>query len=229
MTGLLLAVLVAGFTGSLHCAAMCGPFAALSRHQPAYAAGRLGAYLALGAAAGAVGAAVDLAGELASVGPVAMLVAGIALLAWGSLSLARALGWRRRGGAAAGPTAPMLYAIKRRRRSTRAALIGALSVLLPCGWLWAFVIVAAGTGGPWSGAAVMAALWLGSAPALAGAGAAMHALAGRLGPRLPILTASLQIAIGATALAIRAPMLDAPAPHPAGAEAPAVPSEASCH
>src|SRR5688500_15886234 len=92
MTGLLLAVLVVVFTPCLHCAAMCGPFAALSRHQPAYAAGRLVGYLVLGVVAGALGAAVDLAGNLAAIGRVAMLVAGAGLLVWGTISLARALG-----------------------------------------------------------------------------------------------------------------------------------------
>ena len=206
MSALLFGVLVAGLTGSLHCAAMCGPFAGLARHQPAYAAGRLAAYLGLGVIAGALGAAVDLAGDLAAIGPVAMTIAGVALIVWGALSLARALGLLG-GRAAAGPVRPMLYAIGRRRRATRAALIGAFTALLPCGWLWAFVVVAAGTGAPAQGALVMAALWLGSAPALAGAGLTVQALAVRLGPRLPLVTAGLQIAIGVLALVMRAPLL----------------------
>ncbi len=225
MTGLLLAVLLAGFTGSLHCAAMCGPFAALAHHQPAYAAGRLGAYLVLGMLAGALGAAVDLAGDLAAISRIAMLLAGVTLVAWGVLALARALGLRRARAGAAASSAPMLYAIRRRRPRSRAALIGALTARLPCGWLWAFVVVAAGTAAPWRGATVMAALWLGSTPALIGAGVTLHALARRLGPRLPVLTASLQIAVGVFALVIRAPLLDAPAPRGDGA----VPVEASCH
>jgi sulfite exporter TauE/SafE len=224
MTALLLAVLVAGVTGSLHCAAMCGPFAGLSRHQPGYAAGRLAAYLVLGVVAGALGAAVDLAADLASIGRVAMPAAAIAIVVWGAISLARALGVLGAASGAAGPARPMLYAIRRERRALRAALIGAFTVLLPCGWLWAFVVVAAGTASPWAGAGVMAALWLGSTPALLGAGLSMRALARRLGPRLPVVTASLQIAVGLVALAIRAP-IEPPAPRPDAA----VPAEASCH
>ncbi|MBE7450024.1 MAG: sulfite exporter TauE/SafE family protein [Kofleriaceae bacterium] len=41
----------------------------------------------------------------------------------------------------------------------RAALLGLLSAALPCGWLWAFVVVAAGTGSPVGGALVMTAFW----------------------------------------------------------------------
>ncbi len=230
MTALLVAVVIAGVTGSLHCAAMCGPFAGVSGHLPAYGAGRLVAYATLGAIAGALGAAVDLAGDLATVGRIAMPLAGAALIAWGGLALARALGWRRGGGAAAGATGPMLHAIRRRRDARRAATIGALTALLPCGWLWAFVVVAGGTGAPHAGAAVMAALWLGSMPALIGAGAALRALGRRLGPRVPVITASLQIAIGVVALAIRVPALDATPPAtPPGAAPTTVPTEASCH
>jgi sulfite exporter TauE/SafE len=219
---MLLAILVAGLTGSLHCAAMCGPFAGLAGRQAWYAVGRLGAYLVLGLIAGALGAAIDLAGELAAIGRVAMIVAGAVILAWGVLGLARALR-ARRGSSAAGPTGPMLYAIRRRRPGLRAALIGAATPLLPCGWLWAFVVVAAGTATLWGGAGVMAALWLGSTPALLGAGLTMRALARRIGPRLPVVTASLQIAIGIAALALRAPI------HHQPRTSTGVPTEASCH
>ncbi len=224
MMALLIGVLIAGVTASLHCAAMCGPFAALSQHQFGFALGRLGSYIALGAVAGTVGAAVNVAGNLATIGPVAMALAGAAMVAWGAASMARALGWRRKS-EGTGATQPMLFAIRRRRGAWRGALIGAFTVVLPCGWLWAFVVIAAGTGAPHTGAAVMAALWLGSTPALLGAGATLRVLGRRLGPRLPILVASLQLAIGILALAMRAPMLDAP-PQAATAE---IPTEASCH
>jgi sulfite exporter TauE/SafE len=216
VTAILIATVVAGVTGSLHCAAMCGPFAAASHHLPAYALGRLVAYLALGVLAGGLGAAL----ELAAIGRVALPLAGVVVIVWGGVSLLRALGARRASGAA-GPRAPMLYAIHRRRPWTRGALIGALTPLLPCGWLWAFVVVAAGTGSAASGAGVMAALWLGSAPAIAGAGLTLRALGRRLGPRLPVITACAQIAIGVLTLALRAPVVDAPPPR--------TPSEASCH
>jgi len=233
---LLAAVLASAVVGSLHCAAMCGPLAGIAgtsdpgapRWRPhlAYGGGRLAAYLVLGVIAGAVGAAVDLAGNLASVGRVAMIVAGVAMLAWGGWSLTRALGLRRGGPGGAGDARPMLYAIRRRRPALRAALVGMLTAALPCGWLYAFVIVAAGTGSPAMGAAVMATFWLGTTPALLGAGLTLRTLARRLGPRLPVITASLQIVVGAVALAVRAPMLDhhhAPAPEAAHS------MEPSCH
>jgi hypothetical protein len=51
----------------------------------------------------------------------------------------------------------------------------------------------------------------------------MRALARRLGPRLPVLTASLQIAVGVVALALRAPI--EPEAHPTHE----IPAETSCH
>ncbi len=44
--------------------------------------------------------------------------------------------------------------------------IGAVTVLLPCGWLYLFVIFAAGTGAVWPAVAVMTAFWLGTLPSL---------------------------------------------------------------
>jgi len=238
VTALLVAVLVSSIAGSLHCAAMCGPFAGLAggtepgaRWAPhvAYGLGRLGAYAVLGTIAGAVGAAVDVVGDLASIGGIAMIVAGIAMLGWGGLSLARALGIRR-GGQGAGSARPMLYAIRRRRPAVRGALVGLLTAALPCGWLYAFVVVAAGTGSPLLGAAVMATFWLGTMPALLGAGLSMRALARRLGRRLPLVTAGLQIAIGVVALVARAPMVGR-TPHLVdhATTTTSVPTEHSCH
>jgi sulfite exporter TauE/SafE len=218
---LLAAVLVSSLAGSLHCAAMCGPFAGLAGGSGAgftphlaYGAGRLAGYGVLGAIAGVVGAAVDLA----SVGGVAMIVAGIAMLVWGTVSLARAFG-AGKGGEARG-VKPMLYAIKRKRPVARGALVGLLTAALPCGWLYAFVVVAAGTGSPVGGALVMATFWLGTMPALLGAGLSLRALARRLGARLPVVTACLQIAIGVVALTARAPMVG---------HAPSDATEHSCH
>jgi len=210
VTALLVTVLASAFAGSLHCAAMCGPLAGLAgtgdpsvaRWLPhlAYGAGRLAAYLTLGVIAGAVGATIDLAGELVAIGELAMILAGVAMLATGTLALARVI---RHRGRRAPSTRPLLYAIRRRRPLVRGVLVGLLTAALPCGWLYAFVVVAAGTATPLGGAAVMAAFWLGSTPALIGAGLSLRALARRLGPRLPVLTAVLQLGLGTVALVER--------------------------
>ncbi len=241
MKALLLSVLASSLVGSLHCAAMCGPLQALyldpahrgttptaaARWRPpiAHALGRLGAYTVLGTAAGALGAAVDLAGSLADVQRIAMVVAGAMLIAWGVLALASALGaplpslrprtWNR-----------AVVRIRRRRPAVRAALLGLLSAALPCGWLWAFVVVAAGTGSFAGGALVMATFWLGTTPMMLGLGAAAAPLVQRVGARMPFVTAAALIAVGVIALRARVPLLHADGARDHGG---GVPTEPACH
>ncbi|HUJ61254.1 MAG TPA: sulfite exporter TauE/SafE family protein, partial [Kofleriaceae bacterium] len=87
--------------------------------------------------------------------------------------------------------------------------IGLIAGLLPCGWLWAFVITAAGTGGAASGALVMLAFWLGTVPMVL-----LLSLAGpvfaRLRARLPVITAVTLLALGLGTLAFRWQGLGAP-------------------
>lgn len=235
MIAVLGSVIVASAAGSLHCAAMCGPLtslyvppgrtAGLLRLSITHNLGRLAAYVTLGALAGGLGSAIDLAGRAASVQRAAMIVAAGAVVAWGALTLAAALGvpvpslapraWNRG-----------LMKIRRRPPVVRAALIGLLSAALPCGWLWAFVVVAGGTGAVLGGVAVMAAFWLGTLPMLMGVGTIAQPLVRRLGARLPVVTALALIAVGVVALAARTPMLGAeltPAAHGA------VPTAPACH
>jgi uncharacterized protein len=220
--------LVTSLVGSLHCAGMCGPFVGfyagqdrdgrgLARHA-AYNGGRLVVYTALGALAGAVGAVVDLAGRALEVQRVAAVLAGAVILTWGLLALLRALGVRvgQRAGRV-GPLGPALVRLRTRPPVVRAAALGFLTAALPCGWLWAFVVAAAGTGSAAWGAALMFAFWLGTVPMLLGLGLGAQRLARTLGRRLPVVTAGALIVVGLAAMLTRAPMLDA-APDP---EAPA--------
>ena len=84
----------------------------------------------------------------------------------------------------------------------RALCIGFLTAFLPCGWLYLFASYAAGTGSPLSGAAFMAAFWLGSVPALLLAGVGMQTLARLVGRRLPLVTALVIVALGVVTLVV---------------------------
>jgi len=207
------AIVISSLVGSAHCLAMCGPLISLSggssggaralRLALTHALGRLTTYAALGAAAGAVGGAVDLAGRLATVQHVASIAAGAVIIAWGGRAIAIAAGWvlPRPGNAAWFRRG--LVQLRGRRAASRAWLIGVLTGLLPCGWLWAFVISAAGTGHPASGAAVMAAFWLGTVPAMTGALALGGELIVRVRRRLPVISACVLIALGVATIALR--------------------------
>jgi sulfite exporter TauE/SafE len=78
----------------------------------------------------------------------------------------------------------------------RAALIGLFTTLLPCGWLYAFVITAAGTASPWRGGMTMAVFWLGTLPVMIALGATVRRFTGALGRRLPVLTCLALMALG---------------------------------
>jgi sulfite exporter TauE/SafE len=207
-----LAVLAASVVGSVHCAAMCGAFACFYAAGPSrgrgeegrahltYNAGRLVAYLALGAAAGVVGAGIERAGALAGVQQGAAIVAGLLMIAWAVHALLGAGGVR-----VAGPAVPgawrraMGQAVARVRTSppvTRAWVTGLATALLPCGWLWAFVVTAAGTGSPARAALTMAVFWTGTLPMMIAVGAGARRLTGRWGARLPVASAAAVLVLG---------------------------------
>jgi uncharacterized protein len=205
---LLAGVLVASLLGSIHCGAMCSAFACLAnggaRRGAWYHGGRLVAYLTLGLLAGVVGAGLDHAGMIANVQRTAALVTSVALVAWGSVQLRAALRTRRgvtTAPAWSGTLARLLARTQDWDVRARASAIGLVTGLLPCGWLWAFVATAMGTGTPLRGAAVMAVFWGGTVPMLL----AVTAGARRFGPmarvRWPLASASLVVALGIGELA----------------------------
>ena len=203
-------VFVASLAGSVHCVAMCGPLVGLhggirtARLALVHSLGRLATYIALGIAAGAIGRAVDLAGRLGDVQRAATIVAGVAIATWGAWSLAVARGWlssRRRAGGARFSSG--LARIRTKPPRLRAWLTGALAGLLPCGWLWAFVVMAAGTGSPIAGGLAMLAFWLGTVPAMVGLLAFAGPVLARIRDRLPAATAIALIVLGLGTLAIR--------------------------
>jgi sulfite exporter TauE/SafE len=240
---LALGVLGASLLGSLHCAAMCGGFAclyggdaarqsstrALLTGHVAYHGGRLGAYAALGAIAGTVGAGLDRAGEWAGVQRAAGWVAGALLVLWGLALLAHALDVRflpalvrgRVPERSAQLIGGVLVRFQQQAQAVRAGMLGLLTGLLPCGWLYAFVVSAAGTGSAWRGAAFMALFWLGTVPALVAIATGMRRASGALQRRLPVVSAVLVIAFGVAALSGRVGMASAHGAHMAHERAPA--------
>ena len=204
---ILAGVLLASLMGSVHCAAMCSAFACLAngsgRHGAFYHGGRLVAYVLLGTAAGIVGIGLDHAGLIASVQRTAALVTSVALVCWGLVQLRQALRARRTVSASpwAGTLARLLHRTSAWDPRARASAIGLTTGLLPCGWLWAFVATAMGTGSPAHGALVMFVFWAGTVPMLA----AVAAGARRWGPvaqvRWPLASASLVVALGLGELA----------------------------
>ncbi len=217
MTALLLTVFIASLVGSLHCVGMCGPFVAFYSGSDnsagmkrmvshgAYSGGRLLTYALFGVAAGTVGAALDVAGSLAGFQRIAAVLAGATMILWGVLALLQLRGVRIfKHGTGNGRIARLFRRgfslVSDKPPVVRASVVGLLSGFLPCGWLWAFVVTAAGTGSAAKGAAVMAAFWAGTVPALLAVGFGTQLVSAPLRRHIPAVTAILLVALGLFAI-----------------------------
>jgi uncharacterized protein len=216
MFTLITTVLIASLIGSLHCAGMCGPFVAFcvgaekqnplkhSLVQGAYHGGRLVSYALLGVVAGAVGSVIDFGGRAIGFQRTAMMLAGGFMAAVGIVMLLRFAGLRIK-------KAPLPKFLQRwfvrgqgfaqkQHPVARAGVIGLFSILLPCGWLYLYVFVAAGTGSPWLGLATMIAFWAGTVPILAAVGVGVQTLFGPLRRHLPVAVACAMVLFGGIVL-----------------------------
>jgi sulfite exporter TauE/SafE len=160
MVPLLIAALLAGLLGSLHCVGMCGGFATSCARArlglPAWHLGRILTYGLLGALAGLAGRLLPgpawLPGALATV-----------LLLWFALALAGLApeprlhppGLRQAGARAA-----------QRPSAAAQALFGVVNGFLPCGLVYSALTVPVALGDPLRGALTMLAFGLGTVPAL---------------------------------------------------------------
>jgi sulfite exporter TauE/SafE len=218
MIAMVSAILVASLLGSMHCVGMCGAFVALAvgesrgwRAAAAYHGGRLISYVLLGAIAGAAGTLMNVAGAMAGIRPIAAIFAGATMVVFGGIMLLRLWGVRIAHMRLPASWSRLVSRISMKAMNRplviRAGMIGLATTLLPCGWLYAFAVTAAGTASPLQGAAVMAIFWLGTLPALVVVGAGVRGLLGPIGKRAPALTSLLLVIVGLYTLIGRS-MLD---------------------
>lgn len=165
-----LLVFLASLLGSMHCVGMCGGIvwalpAERSAHV-AYHGGRLVGYLSLGALAGLVGEYL-LAGAVW----VSWLAAGMMALTffysgyriWQGKSFHLRLPKRFNEPL----QAAMSKSLKGSQQHTYlGGAVGLLTVFLPCGWLYTYILGAVLTGSFWAGALFLFAFWLGTLPLL---------------------------------------------------------------
>lgn len=209
---LIVAVLVASVLGSLHCAGMCGPFLlfavgtddqtprrGLSVHA-AYHLGRLCTYITLGIIAGAIGRALDLGGSAVGLGRVAAILCGALMVGFGVVATMRVLGARvPKLGA---PKAIQALVMRGHRvafalePTQRALMVGLLTTLLPCGWLYAFAVMAAGTANPLLGGLTMAVFWVGTLPVMISLGVGLRELSGPFRRHVPLVTSVMVVVVG---------------------------------
>lgn len=175
--------LVAGFSGSLHCALMCGPLACAAGTGKArasvfaYHGMRIGSYAMMGGVLGLAGKGV-VSVLSTSVQPYLPWVMAAALVA-----TALDVGKRLRPLPGVRRVASALTSFGAKFSPTvRAGAIGAATPFLPCGLLYGVMLAALAAGSVAGGAAVMGAFSLGAVPALL-----VAQLQGRLLARSPRL------------------------------------------
>jgi sulfite exporter TauE/SafE len=200
-------VLAASFLGSAHCVGMCGGLvtsACRDRMELVqYHLGRLAGYALWGAVAGAVGDVIF--GSVADSATHAWLEWMSWTAALGMAGLFVMMGFRVwRGGIPHLQMVPQGVLSWLYRRAGRIpAALGALSSLLPCGWLQSFVLAAAATRSPMAGAGLMGVFWLGTLPALASAPWLANRLLRPFFARTPKVAALLLVLAGVSGLGFK--------------------------
>lgn len=202
VNALLVTTFVGSVLGSVHCLTMCGPLLTMLAEPGRgttfglaawHSLGRLLTYASLGAAAGALGKALDVAGRVANVQRTAAIVSAIVLIGFAIVTM-----WPRAARAANLPR-PMQHALvqlRARKTPRTVALFGMVTGLLPCGWLWAFLVTAGGTASVLSGAIVMAAFWVGTLPAMLGILSIAGPWLARLRAHRPALMGVVLVSLG---------------------------------
>lgn len=187
-------IFLGGLLGSSHCVGMCGAFAvtiglgtasagANLRRQAVYTVGRLFTYSFAGAVAGFSGMRLQrLSVQAFDVQTVLALVAGTLLVVQGLNSAGLLPRLRSRHSGAANCLAQgMFRSFLTARGWHNSFFAGLLTGFLPCGLVYAYLVLAAGSGNLWQGMAIMAVFGLGTIPlmVLTGVGTSLLTIAAR--------------------------------------------------
>jgi sulfite exporter TauE/SafE len=212
---LISAVTTASLLGSMHCVGMCGPLAiwASGAGESAqkrtvavatflYHIGRLVTYLIAGLIAGAIGSAVEIGGQWLGYQVMAARFVGAIMIVVGVVRLYQIA--RPKSGRAATVNPSTISGLLLKARPflfrlpipARGLMAGMLTTLLPCGWLYLFALIAAGTGSITMGPVVMFAFWIGTVPALTGLIAGTRLMSQPFGLLVPAAAAILLIVGG---------------------------------
>lgn len=179
----LIAALLAGFTSSAHCFAMCGGIAsALGMHARAagstvntslvvglYQVGRVGGYGLAGALVGLIGSQAARVLDLVRLASILRIASGVLIVLLGLRLLIRwnALQWIERLGARFWMRLrPLVQFAGTRAGLVKPLTMGLLWSLLPCGLIYSMLLLAAMSADPGRGALIMFAFGAGTLPAM---------------------------------------------------------------
>lgn len=223
MTVLLSTVFIASLLGSLHCVGMCGPFAMLASSNPnraaktaaiiptvAYSVGRLITYSILGLVFGTLGLAINQGSAFNRWQQSATYLAGALMIIVGVIALSRYFGLQIKLPSMVGPLQKLLQSLFQKTLQMnplpRAIVIGMLTSLMPCGWLYTFGITAAGTGSPLYGMLLMMVFWAGTVPIMTALMLGVSRIGRKFQQKIPLLMSLLVILLGIFTIAFRAPI-----------------------
>lgn len=164
-TALSLMILTTSFFGSWHCVGMCSPLASIAAHKKQllpYQLGRIFSYMLLGAIAGYVGS-FFLDSEFRWLQTASIMLLSLTLITIGVFSL---YNYDLLSRVKFHKVMNILFKYQKRFNINSGFWIGILSGLLPCGWLYTFLLASVTSKSPFSGAFIMLLFSLGSVPAL---------------------------------------------------------------
>ncbi|MGZ3769974.1 MAG: sulfite exporter TauE/SafE family protein [Bdellovibrio sp.] len=162
-------IVSASFFGSWHCAGMCGPIATLMSTRKnlwSYNIGRLLSYTLMGCAAGGLGQ-FFLNSDFIALRWISTVVLALVLLGTGlnlifpQFFLRKLELWQW--------SHKILTVVKKLQAfhlGHSGFVVGLLTALLPCGWLYTYVLAAIATRSAWGGALTLSLFWLGGLPTL---------------------------------------------------------------
>ncbi len=204
----LILIFLASITGSLHCVAMCGGFSALAlnsghsvRNHCLYHGGRLVTYLLLGLVAGSLGSNLDRVGSDYGLTHLATLCTAALLILAGIFGLLR--GYVIQVSLVPHSITKIIQRVIKALQDRPAFMpfaLGLLTTLLPCGWLYTYLVVAAGTGSPRHALVVMAAFWAGTVPSLLITGGLATVVTSPLRKHAPLIASLLMLTAGTYSL-----------------------------
>lgn len=165
-----ISVLTSSFLGSLHCLGMCGPIVIATnkskRDSIFYHLGRLLGYLLLGLLVGFLGQ--ELMGRFPGTitSGVAPIFLGCTFIIMGLLLLKKRKFHMPLPSIFSRPYNMMVSLQTKKKSTLYTFLIGLCSILLPCGWLYGYVVGAATAESLSTALIIMFMFWLGTVPAL---------------------------------------------------------------
>ncbi|MDR4507084.1 MAG: sulfite exporter TauE/SafE family protein [Candidatus Brocadiaceae bacterium] len=202
-------ILAASFIGSIHCIGMCGALALAASAQNksgliTYHIGRCIGYFCVGSLAGLLGAGF-IHSEMNYVPFISSIILGMSFLIIGyniikkgqphiqHPEFLKALYRRGMGRILDARTSPRISGF----------FIGLLSPLLPCGWLYIFVLIAISTHNALWGGVLLTAFWTGTLPALSGISLLARKPLNHFSGKAKVLFGCLFILIGISSLVVK--------------------------